>query len=157
MKSIFEPETYEETLQRLKTLQADSIAEWGVMSVGQAVKHMQGPIDQASGRLVINVPFFFSLIGPYYGQKYIKGADFENGAPTVPQYIVVNEPDFEKERILLIEKLTGLVDAGTARLERLRHPLFGNLTTQEWGHLQWKHLDHHLRQFGVQAKVLQQS
>jgi hypothetical protein len=29
------------------------------------------------------------------------------------------------------------------------HPKFGPLTAQEWGKLGYKHLDHHLRQFGV--------
>jgi len=29
------------------------------------------------------------------------------------------------------------------------HPFFGPLNTSEWGRVIWKHLDHHLRQFGV--------
>ncbi len=29
------------------------------------------------------------------------------------------------------------------------HPTFGPLTKSEWGQLGWKHIDHHLRQFGV--------
>ncbi len=30
-----------------------------------------------------------------------------------------------------------------------KHPLFGPLSGEEWGALSWKHLDYHLRQFGV--------
>jgi hypothetical protein len=29
------------------------------------------------------------------------------------------------------------------------HPAFGQLSTQEYGKLFYKHMDHHLRQFGV--------
>ncbi|MDZ4803510.1 MAG: DUF1569 domain-containing protein [Candidatus Eisenbacteria bacterium] len=29
------------------------------------------------------------------------------------------------------------------------NPIFGNLSVDEWGKLSWKHLDHHLRQFGA--------
>lgn len=29
------------------------------------------------------------------------------------------------------------------------HPAFGPLSGREWDVLSWKHLDHHLRQFGV--------
>ncbi|TPW11975.1 MAG: hypothetical protein FD129_1557, partial [bacterium] len=37
-----------------------------------------------------------------------------------------------------------------AAAERLEpHPFFGNLNIDEWGRLSWKHLDHHLRQFGA--------
>ena len=31
----------------------------------------------------------------------------------------------------------------------INHPLFGRLSAQEFGEITWKHLDHHLRQFGV--------
>lgn len=31
----------------------------------------------------------------------------------------------------------------------LPHPYFGDLSTQQWGRANYKHLDHHLRQFGV--------
>jgi hypothetical protein len=29
------------------------------------------------------------------------------------------------------------------------HPMFGKMTADQWGRSMWKHLDHHLRQFGV--------
>ena len=29
------------------------------------------------------------------------------------------------------------------------HPAFGYFTREQWGQMQYKHLDHHLRQFGV--------
>jgi hypothetical protein len=29
------------------------------------------------------------------------------------------------------------------------HPAFGSLGRRGWGVLTWRHLDHHLRQFGV--------
>jgi len=29
------------------------------------------------------------------------------------------------------------------------HPSFGEFTKEQWGQLEYKHLDHHLRQFGV--------
>ncbi|NND11366.1 MAG: DUF1569 domain-containing protein, partial [Flavobacteriaceae bacterium] len=29
------------------------------------------------------------------------------------------------------------------------HPSFGYYTKDQWGKTQYKHLDHHLRQFGV--------
>ena len=29
------------------------------------------------------------------------------------------------------------------------HPVFGSFTPEQWGQMQYKHLDHHLRQFNV--------
>jgi Protein of unknown function (DUF1569) len=38
---------------------------------------------------------------------------------------------------------------GLAGITQHPHPFFGELTPEEWDILQSKHLDHHLRQFGV--------
>ena len=40
-------------------------------------------------------------------------------------------------------------DSGRPGVTTAPHPFFGPLTTAERETLQWKHLDHHLRQFSV--------
>jgi LPS sulfotransferase NodH len=49
--------------------------------------------------------------------------------------------------------LRGLIDrfaaAGPQGCTKNPHSFFGRLTPQEWATLMYKHLDHHLRQFGV--------
>jgi len=49
--------------------------------------------------------------------------------------------------------LAGLIDRfaerGSAGASGQTHPFFGTLSADEWGKLTWKHIDHHLRQFGV--------
>jgi len=45
--------------------------------------------------------------------------------------------------VKLMERL-----AATPRANGAEHPFFGPLTNEEWNALQWKHLSHHLRQFG---------
>jgi hypothetical protein len=30
-----------------------------------------------------------------------------------------------------------------------KHPVFGKLTKEQWSKATWKHIDHHLKQFGV--------
>jgi Protein of unknown function (DUF1569) len=51
------------------------------------------------------------------------------------------------------ERLRGLVDrfcqAGAPGCTSHPHSFFGHLTPEEWAILTYKHLDHHLRQFGV--------
>ena len=38
---------------------------------------------------------------------------------------------------------------GTNGIGMNTHPIFGNLTRGEWGRWGYRHLDHHLSQFGV--------
>ena len=48
-----------------------------------------------------------------------------------------------------LERCRGLIGrVGTAPVSAV-HPTFGRLTPDGWGRLGWKHLDHHLRQFGL--------
>jgi hypothetical protein len=42
-----------------------------------------------------------------------------------------------------------LGDGGAAALTKEPHPFFGPLTAAERDALRWRHLDHHLRQFGA--------
>jgi hypothetical protein len=60
-----------------------------------------------------------------------------------------DERDLGKER----ERLLGLIDkfaaGGAAGCTKNPHSFFGKMTPEEWAILMYKHLDHHLRQFGV--------
>jgi len=31
----------------------------------------------------------------------------------------------------------------------MNHPFWGKMTYKDWNKLMWKHIDHHLKQFGV--------
>jgi len=63
--------------------------------------------------------------------------------------VVQDELDLGTER----ERLRGLIErftaAGPAGGTMHPHSFFGRLTPEEWATLMYKHLDHHLRQFGV--------
>ena len=70
-------------------------------------------------------------------------------SPTMKGLVVQDERDLRTER----ERLRGLIDrfaaAGPAGCTTHPHSFFGRLTPEEWATLMYKHLDHHLRQFGV--------
>jgi hypothetical protein len=70
-------------------------------------------------------------------------------SPTAKELVVNGDRDFETER----KRLSGLIDrfaaAGSAGCTAHPHAFFGSLTPDEWAVLMYKHLDHHLRQFGA--------
>ncbi|HLP18484.1 MAG TPA: DUF1569 domain-containing protein, partial [Bacteroidota bacterium] len=49
----------------------------------------------------------------------------------------------------LVRLLKAFVEGGASKIEPHTHAFFGELTPGEWGIITYKHLDHHLRQFGV--------
>ena len=76
-------------------------------------------------------------------------APMRRNSPTIPDLVIQDERDLGRER----ERLAGLIDrfaaGGPAGCTQHPHSFFGPLTPDEWAILMYKHLDHHLRQFGV--------
>lgn len=69
------------------------------------------------------------------------------GVPTLPALIHPDADNWEAEKadlLALVEKFPKVIGEAS-----LPHPIFGKLSTRTWGRLAWRHLDHHLRQFGA--------
>ncbi len=74
---------------------------------------------------------------------------FGRGLPTVKEFKITYEPDFETSKKDLIELVNKFSSEGHSAVKVTKHPFFGPMTMEEIDVLQWKHLDHHLKQFGV--------
>lgn len=70
-------------------------------------------------------------------------------APTGPTLIVKDDPDFEATRERLKDLIAEFHALGETGTEGNIHGFFGRLTGKQWGETQYKHVDHHLRQFGL--------
>ena len=72
-------------------------------------------------------------------------------SPSSPELFSADDAqcDFDRERGHLIAAIDRFVKEGAACCSRHPHPFFGPLKPQQWAILMYKHLDHHLRQFGV--------
>jgi hypothetical protein len=63
--------------------------------------------------------------------------------------VVKDERDFEEEKNRLQELINEFYSKGPDKAGLYPHPMFGKFTDTQWGQAMYKHLDHHLRQFGV--------
>jgi hypothetical protein len=88
------------------------------------------------------------LIAPFLKSIDTNEKPFPKDSPTDKQLVVSDARDFVRERELLMEKVRQFHDGGEAKCTRNPHPFFGDLTPQAWSRGMYKHLDHHLRQFG---------
>ncbi|MBL0156577.1 MAG: DUF1569 domain-containing protein [Bryobacterales bacterium] len=150
MKNLFQPASVEEVKTRLLLLKPESQRLWGKMNAAQAVEHCSRGLELATGdrrppRLLIG-----RVIGRIIKPLAIGNDNpIRKNAPTDPSLIVADERDLRTE----VERLRTLIDkfaaAGPQGCTTHPHSFFGPLTPQEWGILTYKHLDHHLRQFGV--------
>jgi hypothetical protein len=76
-------------------------------------------------------------------------APLKRNTPTAKSLVVANERDLGAERQRLCVLIDRFSEGGQQGCTKHAHTFFGHLTPEEWAGLMYKHLDHHLRQFGV--------
>ena len=150
MKNLFEPTRAEEVKERLARLQPDSARQWGKMSPAQALAHCSTAMEWAVGDRLAPRMFLGRILGGMIKPKVVGNDEpMRRNSPTAPTLVVADVRDLAKER----ERLRALIDrfaaGGPAGCTKHPHSFFGRLTPEEWAILMYKHLDHHLRQFGV--------
>ncbi|GAC1382034.1 MAG: hypothetical protein NVSMB45_07710 [Ginsengibacter sp.] len=149
MSSIFSQGHSAELVARLNKLTPESKAKWGKMNVSQMLAHLQQPLKLTLGEKKLKRSLVGFLFGKMAKKKMLGEAGFSKNLPTVPSFIIKVPRNFEQERTTTIEYLTRLTSGGPDVLTREAHPFFGKMTENDWDKLNWKHIDHHLRQFGV--------
>ncbi len=149
MASIFDVETNLKLRKRIGEITSNSRRLWGTMSAAQMVLHCQKPMEVAEGTLKISIGIGTLLFGRISKSTFLKSDGFEKNLPTSREFKISIEPDFEIEKEKLLEMVRRFNEFGPAIITNSKHPFFGNMTANEWGILQYLHLDHHLRQFGV--------
>jgi len=146
-KLLYDREVYEDCLRRIDTLTPDSRPEWGEMSVAQMLAHCAEIQEVANGKPLENTPFLVKLMGGFIKKMVVNDKPYARSTRTHPQYLQTSERDFVSEKQRLIASLEALRAAENG--PATRHELFGELSREQKGWSSFKHLDHHLTQFGV--------
>jgi hypothetical protein len=151
MKSLFNTSGNKEIIDRINKLTPTSKGLWGKMNVEQMLAHSRLPILAAYGAEKMSKRNLISFLFGKMAKKQFVTSDkpLSRNSPTDKKFIIANPGQFEKEKQLLIEAVTEFGKKGPDAITKEPHGFFGNLTPQEWDRLQYKHLDHHLSQFGV--------
>jgi hypothetical protein len=109
--------------------------------------HVQMPIRIAYGTHQPKGSFLLRLIGPLFKSKLWDENPYKQSLPTDPTFVMIGEEnDIENEKLSLLNLINSF--SNETIIGEL-HPVFGRLTKENWSKATWKHLDHHLRQFGV--------
>lgn len=149
MTTLFAREGYEEIVRRINALQPTATRQWGKMSVNQMLAHCVTTMEVACG--IKNVPrtLIGILIGRFFKNQYIGDKPFPQNSPTHPTFVIADEREFEAEKQQLLALVKQFYEGSESGCTRQPHSFFGHLTPAEWGKSQYKHLDHHLRQFSA--------
>jgi hypothetical protein len=148
-KNLFDAAVGRQVRQRLDRLQPDSARQWGSMSAAQAVAHCATSMEWAVGDRIPPRMFWAGILGRIIKSKVLADdAQFRRNSPTTPDLVVQGDRDLAAERSRLIALIDRFAAAGPGGCTSHSHSFFGPLTPEQWAILMYKHLDHHLRQFG---------
>ena len=148
MQNMFNPEDRAAIERRFKVLQPDSPRQWGKMNPAQMLAHCAAALEAPLGERQEARSIIGRLIAPFVRSSTFGEQPLPRNTPTDPDCVIVDEREFLAEQRRLLEKLTRFCDRGPSAADRRMHSFFGALSGQDWGRFVYKHLDHHLRQFG---------
>jgi hypothetical protein len=147
VKNLFDSAVKQEIVIRINRLSPQSQRQWGKMEVAQMLAHVQVPIGVALGTTTVKGNWLMKLILPLFKKKLYDETPWKQGLPTDKSFIMTGQSkDFDNEKNQLLDKINRLTESN---MINEKHPVFGKLTKEQWSKATWKHLDHHLQQFGV--------
>jgi len=150
MKNLYEPATVADVKQRIARLTPQHQPQWGKMNAAQAAAHCAIAMETAVGDTRPKRMFVGRLFAPLVRPKLLGTEEpMRRNSPTAKELVIADQRDLARESA----RLTGLIDrfakSGPAGCTTHPHTFFGSLAPDQWAILMYKHLDHHLRQFGV--------
>lgn len=148
--NIFNPETVSELTNRINKLNTETRANWGKMNVSQMLAHCnvsyEMVYDNKHPKPNAIVKFILKKI---VKPKVVSDKPYSKNGKTAPQFIIKDAKDFEVEKKRLIAYLNQTQQLGAEHFDGKESHSFGKLSKNEWNNLFFKHLNHHLNQFGA--------
>lgn len=150
LPNVFTPEISEGIIGRINGLNPQSKPNWGKMSVAQMLAHCCVTYDYVYNDNY-KVPNFLVrlMLKLFVKNTVVNETPYKHDNRTAPDFIIANDRDFETEKQRLIGFIKQTQTLGGSHFEGKESHSFGKLTQTEWNNMFYKHLDHHLRQFGV--------
>lgn len=151
MKNIFQSEVSAEIIGRIQQLTPDTQPLWGKMSVAQMLAHCCVTYEMLyeSGKFPPVGGFKRLMLKLFVKNAVVGSTPYKRNSMTAPEFLISDAREFAKEQARLIGYIERTQQLGEAHFEGKESRSFGVLSAAEWNVMFYKHLDHHLSQFGV--------
>jgi hypothetical protein len=150
LPNIFSKEVGNDIIDRINLLTPDMQPKWGKMTAAQMLAHCNVSYEMVYSDIHPKPSAFVKFILKTFVKKKVVGeAPYAQNSKTAPQFIMKETKDFEKEKLRLIEFIGKTQQLGESYFEGKESHSFGTLSKTEWNNMLYKHLQHHLTQFGV--------
>ena len=149
-KNLFDAKESQETIDRINKLSHETPNQWGTMNVAQMLAHCNVAYELVYTDKYPKPKGFRKFMIKLFAKNVVVGPKpYKKNSRTAPMFIISDKREFDTEKQRLIDHLQKTQQLGEAHFNGNESHAFGALTSKEWNTLFSKHLDHHLRQFGV--------
>lgn len=150
LPNIFTPNVSQEIIGRINNLTTETQPTWGKMNVAQMLAHCNVTYDFIYTEKYPRPTGFKKFMIKLFAKKIVVGdKPYSKNSRTADEFLVAAEQDFENEKSKLVANINKVVSEGAKVFEGRESHAFGPLSVTEWSNMFYKHLDHHLVQFGV--------
>lgn len=148
MKSTLSKSTRDELIARILLLNENCTPVWGKMNVYQMIKHCILWDEMVFGKKLYKRVFIGRILGKLVLKSFLKDEKYlKRNSPTIPEFIIKETMgDLAEEKVKWVATIEQYEYFAN---NSFVHPFFGKMTKEQIGILAYKHIDHHLRQFGA--------
>ncbi|WP_418264512.1 DUF1569 domain-containing protein [Flavobacterium faecale] len=150
MKNIFDQAVVTELENRINQLKSTTNPSWGKMNVAQMLAHCNVTYELVYDNKHPKATGFKKwMLKTFIKNTVVNDKAYSRNSRTAPVFIIASEKDFEFEKNRLLAYLHQTAALGRNHFDGKESNSFGALNHDEWNNMFYKHLDHHLSQFGV--------
>ena len=150
MKNIFEKAVSAEIIERINGLTSSTQPKWGKMNVGQMLAHCSVTYEMIYEDKHKKPGGFTRFMLKLFVKNTVVGEKpYKKNSRTAPAFLITDKRMFENEKVRLIDYIIKTQELSAQHFDGKESLSFGKLSVKEWNNMFYKHLDHHLKQFGV--------
>lgn len=150
LPNYFDKSVSEALISRINKLTSESKPLWGTMDAGQMMAHCCVTYEMIFTEKHPKPNAFLGFILRLLVKPgVVNEKPYKKSSQTAPAFLMKGEKDFYKEKKRLVDYIRETQALGSSHFEGKASHSFGILNATEWNNLLYKHIDHHLSQFGV--------
>jgi hypothetical protein len=148
-RSIRHPDGRQAILDRVSRLTPQNARQWGRMNPDQLLPHLAAGVRLALGELKSPDTPPPAIVGTLKRWIAIHVIPWPKGRIQAPTgAFSTPSVGWEDDRRRLVDAIERFAATPPDKLA-YSHPMFGRMTARDWDVLQYRHIDHHLRQFSA--------
>ncbi len=150
LPDIFSRPVADKVIERINNLTPATQPKWGKMSVAQMLAHCCVTYEMVYEQKHPAPNAFMKLIlKTLVKNVVVSETPYKHNSRTAPAFLITTEKEFNTEKERLKGYISKTQQLGEKEFHNKASLSLGTLTGTEWNNMFYKHLDHHLSQFGV--------